>query len=226
MSSPRIQADLVEPVRGDDGAPLALGAEVCGAHRVASLGWPKPVVNGEARPRGIHVDVVGVGHERHELRAGRTSPHLGDGEGSVRAPEPLHVRQPRLQAQRCDGVGGDAGNVGVLGSGDIARQQDAPLDPWVLEHVERSREIATDGVPDQPAIDHNAVKRVLGPGHELLEQHRVAGAGRRRCEPLLQLLGPVDPDRVPRARPASGLATNGNPTRPANARTSSSESTR
>ena len=60
MSSARLQADLVEPVRGDDGVPLALGAEVCGAHRVASLGWLKPVVNGEARPRGIHVDVVGV----------------------------------------------------------------------------------------------------------------------------------------------------------------------
>ena len=165
--------------------------------------------------------------ERHELRAGRTSPHLGDGEGSVRAPEPLHVRQPGLQAQRGDGVGGDAGNVGVLGSGDIAWQQDAPLDPWVLEHVERSREIATDGVPDQLAIDHNAVKRVLGPGHELLEQHRVAGVRRRRCEPLLHLLGPVDPERVPRApAPASGLATNGNPTRPANACASSSESTR
>ena len=40
---------------------------------------------------------------------------------------------------------------------------------------------------------------MLGPGHELLEQHRVAGVGRRRCEPLLHLLGPVDPERVPRA---------------------------
>ena len=127
MSS-RIQADFVEPVRGDDGAPLALGTEVCGAHRVASLGWRKTVVTRGA-PTRIHVHVVGVRHgHRHELRPGGRAPtrRWRDPSGAGTT----HVRQPRLQAQRCDGVGGDP-HVGVLGPATSPREQDARLDPWV-----------------------------------------------------------------------------------------------
>src|SRR6266540_4736334 len=65
----RGRADAVEPVGGDDRPSVALRPHVGGADGVAPLRRVELVVDGQAGPGGVHVDVVGVGHECHELGA-------------------------------------------------------------------------------------------------------------------------------------------------------------
>ena len=150
-------------------------------------GGSKRSSTASAGPRRVHVDVVGERHQRHELCAGRPGADLGHGERAVGAAEPLHVRQPGPQPERGHGVVAEADDVGVLRSVDVPRQHDAPLDPRVRQHVERARQVAADRVPDEPAVDHDAVEGVLVAADELLEEHRFVGTRRGVGEPCGQL---------------------------------------
>ena len=85
---------------------------------------------------------------------------------------------------------------------DLARQQHAPLDPRVLQHVERARQVPADRVPHAARPSTTTLsKECSSPTHELLEEHRLVGASAgRRASHVVELVGVVDAERVARAR--------------------------
>jgi hypothetical protein len=201
-TSDRRFAHIVEPVSGDDRAALALGAKVGGADGVAARRWVELVRDGESRPRRVHVDIVGEGHQGHELGARGTGADLGDRHRPVGAVEPFRVGETGAHPERGDGTVGGRHQVGVFRTVDLAWQQHTPLDPRMLQDVERARQVAADRVPDQSLVHDDAVERVLVAAHELLEHHRDLRVRRVRCEPAFELARVVDPERV--ARPGAG----------------------
>ena len=111
----------------------------------------------------------------------------------------------------------------VLRAVDVAGQQHAPLDPRMLEHVERRRQVAADRVPHAARrATHDAVEGVLVADDELLDQRRLPRERRRDGQPLPELVRPTRARNVPRApAPAGGLTTTGKPHRSATAHASS-----
>ena len=150
---------------------------------------------GEPGPGGVQVGVVGVRHQRHELRARAAGPRPR----RWRRCRPAGGTTPCATARRagrapCSARPAVDDDVALVV--DAPRQQHAPLDPRMLEHVERARQVAADRVPHHLAADHDAVEGVLLAGHELLEEHRLRGARRRRRQPLAEAGVAVDAERV------------------------------
>src|SRR5580704_3099529 len=138
----------VEAVNPDHRA-AALTAQVRCADREAALRWREVAEYLETRPRRIHVDVVCVGEQGGELRSGRTRRNLTDGDIAAGTPEPLHVGQPGTQPERAQAAQPVGADRSELLTGDVAGEQDGPLDPRVLEHLEGGRQVLRDRVPDQ-----------------------------------------------------------------------------
>ena len=64
----------------------------------------------------------------------------------------------------------------------VHRETDGVLDPVVLEHVQRTRQVRRRRRPDGAAADRHGLERVLFTAHELLGLHRVV----RRRQQLVQ----------------------------------------
>ena len=95
---PEAALQLLDAVHGPHLAP-ALPAQVDAAGRELPLRRVEPVEEHQLAPHPVEVDVVHVAQHRRELGARRPGPDLGHRDRAVRAPEPLHVRQPVAHAR-------------------------------------------------------------------------------------------------------------------------------
>ena len=111
--------------------------------------------------------------------------------------------------------GADLVDAGVLGSGDVAREQHRPLDPRVAQDLERRRLVVGDRGPHGVAADRDAVEGVLLADEELLEQGRLLGAGRHGVQPALRASRRRRAGRSPasRRRPAAWRPAGSRPRR-------------
>ena len=181
-----------------------------------------------ARPRPVHVGVVGVAVREHDVRAGRPRGDLADRERAVVAAEPLHVGHAGLEAERLDRAHAERARVVVVGPVDLARQHDHPLDPRVLDDLERRRVVARARLEPDLAADGDRLEAVLAAAQELLGQRRADRArraapaapprssssvvdppGRLAAHPGRRLEHHRQPDlarRTPRRRPTTGSA--------------------
>ena len=139
------------------------------------------------------------GQERGELRAGRAGGDFADGDRAVAAAEPLHVRQVRACAEGFKGLGAGAVDGGVVRARDVERQVHHPLDPRVLQHMQRCRQVAADGVEHRVTVDGDRVEAELVALHELFHIQRLLRRDGRRAQERVELLARLDLVRVLRA---------------------------
>ena len=74
-------------------------------------------------------------------------------------------------------AGAAASRIPRIGVVDIARRNDAPLDPGMPQHLDGRRVVGVDRVPDDLSSQHHAVEGVLFAGHELLDQDGISFDG-------------------------------------------------
>ena len=112
------------------------------------------------------------------------------------------------------GADPDVGDLEVRLLVDVAGEQDAPLDPWVLEDAQRCRQVPPDRVPRPscPSIS-DAVEGVLVADQELLQHARGHRSESRAVDSQPSSCAWSSMRNVPRApAPASGFTTKGRPT--------------
>src|SRR5580658_7527294 len=95
------------------------------------------------------------------------------------------------RAQPTESVGTDRIEFGTR---DVAGEKHRPLDPRVLEHLERRGEVPRDRVPHELAVHQHAVEAVLGANHQLFEQDGVRAVRGIGLEPALELTVLLDPE--------------------------------
>ena len=190
---PEVALDRRQSVHRLDAA-LALAAQVGATGSEAVRRRIELVLDHEPRPGAIEVEVVGVGDQRRDLRPRRPRADLGDQRGTVRFAEPLHVRQAGAHSEHLESAKGDAPDVVETRMVDLARNQHAPLDPRVIDDVERRRQVVRKRVPDRPAADRDGVERELVPDHELLDDGLALRGGADRGERRPHLAGVADPE--------------------------------
>ena len=133
-----------------------------------------------------------VPQHRRDLRTRWAGADLGDGDGTVGAAEPLHVRQAVADAQRPHRGGPDLGHRAVARVVELAGEQHRPLDPRGPQHLQRRGPVVRDGRPHRLPADLHAVERVLVADEELLQQTGRVRARRDRREPAAQGVGLVE----------------------------------
>src|SRR3712207_6085214 len=169
---------LFEPVYAHDAAD-PLPAQEGRARGVASLGRVELAVDHHSRPRVQEVYVVRARDERRYLRAGRAGADLRDGDAAVTTPEPLHVREPSVHAERPERARGGLAYVVVLWAVNLPRQQEAPLNPGVAQDVERRRVVVRERVPHGAPADRDGFERMLLARDELFHQDGLLRRRRR-----------------------------------------------
>jgi hypothetical protein len=96
------------------------------------------------------------------------------------------VRQAGAHAEHFEGAEGRSPDVVEARVVDLARNKDAPLDPGIVDDVERRRQVVRKRVPDRPAADRDGVERELVADDELLDHRlavcRRADLGERRAQ--------------------------------------------
>ena len=95
---PQLALYLLHPVDGPD--PAAHATQIHRPGRVAPLPRFESIEHDQLGPGAVQVHVMRVPMHRRELRPGRTGRHLGNGYRTVRAAEPLHVRERISHAER------------------------------------------------------------------------------------------------------------------------------
>jgi hypothetical protein len=154
---------------------------------------------------------VGVVVAGDDVGTGRARGDLPDGERAVLAPEPLHVREARFEAEGFDRAHAEGAGVVEFGPVDHARVQDHPLNPRVLDDLEGRRQIARERLKAGFAADGDGLEAVFATAQELLGEHGV-GAGRTHgFERRVQLGRPVDAPRRFAAHAGEGLEHEGVP---------------
>ncbi len=154
-----------------------------------------------------------VPEHRGDLRTRRAGAHLGHRDRTVRAAEPLHVREALAHAQRPHRRGPDVEDLPVARVVELAGQQHRPLDPRVAQHRERRRPVVRNGRPHRRAADLHAVEGELVADQELLQQTRRVRMRRDRREPAAQGVDVVEPVGCLRARARGRLRDQREPDR-------------
>src|ERR1044072_945880 len=134
----QIPACPFQPVDGDD-APAPLPSHEARARGVAALGRVELAVDHHSRPCVQEVYVVRARDERGYLRAGGPRPDLGYGAPPVPAPDPLHVAEALVHAERFERAPGGLAYVVVLRAVYLPREQNAPLYPVVADALQGRR---------------------------------------------------------------------------------------
>lgn len=224
VASRRVLTDLREFGFDDKGADFALGLfdavngfDAAFAHATEESGpcgvfllWEgEGAKDHQFDPCFVEVEVVAEGGEGHDLRARGASRDFGDGDATVITEKPFHVGESGLHTEGFEGVFVGFGDLLIVGGIEFAGEQDAPLNPRILEDFEGSGIVSCRRKPHQFSVDTDAFKGVFLAFDEFFKEGGIFGGKFGDREVVVELLVVVDLEGIASASTSGGFDHDG-----------------